>query len=231
MLCHVIWNVLPVVLSMGLLSDTQNCALGKRREFSPPPRVSDSDMYHSTRVTPVSWCMPGSLTGVFLWSRWRGELSRHSRCMRNPQFCVSGKRPMPPWYIGVSLYPVDSGSPHIGSLTGKVLPYHEAIVKWLRLVKQHLHNAVIAFRTTESKRSHRNPLWWLGQPSQIARSMGPTWGPPGSCRPLSPMLAPWTLLSGMRQAAPHIPSASAHQNTHGLQLYGSVMTHICHFSD
>ena len=27
--------------------------------------------------------------------------------------------------------------------------------------------------------------------------MGPTWGPPGSCRPqMGPMLAPWTLLSG-----------------------------------
>ena len=33
-------------------------------------------------------------------------------------------------------------------------------------------------------------------PTQIARSMGPTWGPPGSCRPqMDPMLAPWTLLS------------------------------------
>ena len=32
---------------------------------------------------------------------------------------------------------------------------------------------------------------------QIARLMGPTWGPPGSCRSqISPMLAPWTLLSG-----------------------------------
>ena len=26
--------------------------------------------------------------------RWRGKLSRHSRCVRNTQFCVSGKRPM-----------------------------------------------------------------------------------------------------------------------------------------
>ena len=32
--------------------------------------------------------------------------------------------------------------------------------------------------------------------SQIAQFMGPTWGPPGSCRPqVGPMLAPWTLLS------------------------------------
>ena len=26
--------------------------------------------------------------------RWWGKRSRHSRCMRNPQFCVSGKRPI-----------------------------------------------------------------------------------------------------------------------------------------
>ena len=32
---------------------------------------------------------------------------------------------------------------------------------------------------------------------QIAKFMGPTWGPPGSCLPqMDPMLAPWTLLSG-----------------------------------
>ena len=32
---------------------------------------------------------------------------------------------------------------------------------------------------------------------QIARFMGSTWGPPGSCRPpMGPTLAPWTLLSG-----------------------------------
>ena len=34
------------------------------------------------------------------------------------------------------------------------------------------------------------------QLSQIAKFMGPTWGPPGSCRPqMGPMLATWTLLS------------------------------------
>ena len=34
--------------------------------------------------------------------------------------------------------------------------------------------------------------------SQIANFMGPTWGPPGSCRPqMGPMLVPWTLLSGV----------------------------------
>ena len=37
-----------------------------------------------------------------------------------------------------------------------------------------------------------------GMASQIAKFMGPTWGPPGSCRPqMGHMLAPWTLLSGI----------------------------------
>ena len=62
--------------------------------FSPPPRVSDPDMHHGTCVTHVPWYMPGSLTDGFLWSRWRGKRSRHSRRMRNLQFYVSGKKPL-----------------------------------------------------------------------------------------------------------------------------------------
>ena len=35
------------------------------------------------------------------------------------------------------------------------------------------------------------------EPVHIAKIMGPTWDPPGSCRPqMGPMLAPWTMLSG-----------------------------------
>ena len=35
--------------------------------------------------------------------------------------------------------------------------------------------------------------------TQIAKFMGSTWGPPGSCRPqMGPMSAPWTLLSGIQ---------------------------------
>ena len=41
---------------------------------------------------------------------------------------------------------------------------------------------------------NRTPLIKVAPP--IAKFMGPTWGPPGSCRPqMGPMLAPWTLLS------------------------------------
>ena len=53
------------------------------------PLVSDPGMHHGTCVTHVSWCMSGSLT------RGGGEKrSWHSRRMRNPQFNISGKRPM-----------------------------------------------------------------------------------------------------------------------------------------
>ena len=62
--------------------------------FSPPPWVGDPGMHHGTCVTHVPWCMLGSLTIGFIWSRWRGKRSRHSRFMCNPQFHVSSKRSM-----------------------------------------------------------------------------------------------------------------------------------------
>ena len=35
--------------------------------------------------------------------------------------------------------------------------------------------------------------------AETAKLLGPTWGPPGSCRPqMGPMLAPWTFLSGRK---------------------------------
>ena len=69
-------------------------APGMPGTFSPPSRVSDPDMHHSTCATHVPLCMPGSLNSVFLWSRWRGKRSRHSWRMRNPKFYVSGNRPI-----------------------------------------------------------------------------------------------------------------------------------------
>ena len=61
-------------------------APGMPGTFSPPSGVSDPDIHHGTCVTHVPWCMPWSLPNGFFWSRWRGKRSRHSRCMRNPQF-------------------------------------------------------------------------------------------------------------------------------------------------
>ena len=69
-------------------------APGMLGTLSPPPRISDPDMHHGTCVTHVPWCMPGSLTSGFFWSRWWGKRSRHSRSMHSPQFYLSGKRPI-----------------------------------------------------------------------------------------------------------------------------------------
>ena len=68
------------------------CMHQEYRTFSPPTRVSDPDMHQGTCVTHVPWCMHGSLTNGFLWNRWRGKRSRHSRRMRNQWFYICGKR-------------------------------------------------------------------------------------------------------------------------------------------
>ena len=60
-----------------------------RHWFQRKMLVSDPGMHHSTCATHVPWCMSGSLH-----TRWWGKRSRHLRRMRNPQFYVSGKRPM-----------------------------------------------------------------------------------------------------------------------------------------
>ena len=64
-------------------------------EYRPPPTSketisSNPDMHHGTRVTYVTWCRDVGIANPRL--RWKH--SRHSRCRRNPQFYVSGKRPI-----------------------------------------------------------------------------------------------------------------------------------------
>ena len=58
-------------------------APGMPGTVSPPPSVSDPDKHHGMCKTHVSWCMLGSLTSGFLWSRW---WEKRSRRMRNLQF-------------------------------------------------------------------------------------------------------------------------------------------------
>ena len=77
------------------IHEIAGCACARNAgNLSPPPQASYPDMHHGTCVTHVPWCMPGSLTSVFIWNRWRGKRSRHSWRMRNPISCVSGKRSM-----------------------------------------------------------------------------------------------------------------------------------------
>ena len=70
------------------------------------------------------------------------------------------------------------------------------------------------------------------QPTQIAKFMGPTWGPPGSCRSqMGPMLAPWTLLSEQGSFFSHSirdVSTATWISSCFLLLYGyGIVTLIC----
>ena len=91
-------NAGHMCISMGFLPDTRKCGLRMRREcrerfprhrLQRKPLISDPGMHHGTCVTHVPWCMSGSPT-----CDGGGKRSRHSRHMRNPQFYLSGKRPM-----------------------------------------------------------------------------------------------------------------------------------------
>ena len=105
-------NITTTKYSMGQKNICQirkiaGCACAENAgNVFPPPRVSDPDMHHGTCVTHVPWCMPGSLTIGFLWSRWWGKRSRHSRRMRNPQFYVSGKRSITKLSANITVHPV-----------------------------------------------------------------------------------------------------------------------------
>ena len=70
-------------------------ALGLAGTYYPSPRVTNPDMRHDTCVTHVQWCMPRSLTGGFLWSRWRGNVPGNpGACTtRNVSYLIRG-----PWY-------------------------------------------------------------------------------------------------------------------------------------
>ena len=58
----------------------------------------------------------------------------------------------------------------------------------------HASNAKLV-TTTIWRKEHASVCVYL-MPSQIAKFVGPTWSPPGSCWPqMGTMLAPWTLLS------------------------------------
>ena len=83
----------------------------------------------------------------------------------------------------------------IGDYT--VFPIHSEI--W-QASRQHYRESVTSRDVTIRCRYRKRPqLVWCAQwyAPQITKFMGPTSGPPGSCRPqMGPMLAPWTLLSG-----------------------------------
>ena len=93
----IIWVTIQLQFS-AVMTRSKNCGWRMRRECRdrfPHHRlqrkllVSDPSMHHGPCITHVPWCMLGSLT--------RGGGGKHfwySLRMHNPQFYVSGKRPM-----------------------------------------------------------------------------------------------------------------------------------------
>ena len=99
-----VWNWHPFHGPLARYAKSQVAhAPGMPGTFYSSPRVSDPDMHHGTCVTHLPWCMQVSLTSCSLWNRWRGKRSRCSRCISNPQFYASSKRPMGQlasnWYL------------------------------------------------------------------------------------------------------------------------------------
>ena len=97
---------------------------------------------------------------------------------------------------GIHRWPVNS--PHKGPVTRKMFPFDDVIMTWnlssqLRITQRMSHGYVSRLRC-----DNIDNVASLGKISLIARFMGPTWGPSGADRTQAgPMLAPWTLLSGM----------------------------------
>ena len=76
------------------------------------------------------------------------------------------------------------------------------------------------YQTSTKHNTVRIVCMLLGICSLIARFMGPTWGPPGADRTqVGPMLAPWTLLSGMG-------SIDCHRITYLAQAKSLRLMHI-----
>ena len=69
-----------------------SCQIRKIADCACAGNVGNVYPHHRWLAIPtciVPWCMPGSLLSRFLWSRWRGKRSRHSRRMRNTLSYVS----------------------------------------------------------------------------------------------------------------------------------------------
>ena len=102
-------------------------APGMPRTFSPPLWISDFDMYHATCITHVPWCMPGSLTSSFLWSRLRGNIpSIHNACAtHNFTYLARG-----PWKGHIALTAINK------TTQLSALLFHYVIATHLKTVQQ-----------------------------------------------------------------------------------------------
>ena len=97
-------------------------------------------------------------------------------------------RPICSWYINSNIHLESTSS----SWWGRMLPSVSCTIKFIRWYRWHVVCIIIIYLEL----SHRYGIHLL-MLTQVAKFMGLTWDPPGSCRPqMGPILVPWTLLSG-----------------------------------
>ena len=122
------------------------------------------------------------------------ELWFHKNTLNNPrcdniQTYACAKRTMSMFAIrwGVGM--------HWRKVLGKVLSSIIWKIAWVTLV--HRRSGCVGVNLRYDSHASLTSLMRHQMTTKIARFVGQTWGPSGSCRPqMGPMLAPWTLLSG-----------------------------------
>ena len=122
-----------------------------RPRFQRKPLVSDPGMHHGTCISHVPWCMSGSNP------LWRGK--RHPWRMRNPQFYVSGKRPIVP--SGARTSP--GGWPNSGPIRNRHLKQEGAFIVLARKrhsVDKSIHCGVVT-PYGDIDRGQHWLRWWL----------------------------------------------------------------------
>ena len=88
--------------------------------------------------------------------RWRGKRSRHSRCMRNPQFYVSGKRPIVRYRLSIKLpYGISVGE----NLSWFIRHLSDGFM--YRFVKSPIRHLGLAIRNVRCVWRFSPTLWYL----------------------------------------------------------------------
>ena len=110
-----------------------------------------------------------------------------------PNFKGGLPEPMMTYILSIELLGTNLSEIRIGMLSFSFKKMHLNLYSAKMAAILSRRDGLILASSSELRRRDYN-----GKTSQITKFMGPTWAPPGSCRPqMGPMLAPWTWLSGI----------------------------------
>ena len=104
--CWLLWNkkiIIPYTWASYQIRKNAGCACARNARYVSPATSGQRSRHTSRHVRDARVVMHA---GIVIW--WLhlvsvdDKRSRHSRRMRNPQFCVSGKRPIVVWSLGIA---------------------------------------------------------------------------------------------------------------------------------